>query len=396
MPLRAEPRREPERPARPPEPELAPSIHDGRSEITVDIDAAQAQEEPKRPSRATPAWSFADVRRGRNPPPAEEAIPEPPPFGSGPHPLAAPVAAPEQSTVRPRASDEPVRRRDRALPVDPPRDRYGWSAQAEGTPVRLGWSVQAEGEPERQRWSSPAEEDAGREPEEPRINRWGSMEESSGRWSRPRDVAEERVPKRKAWDLSPDHRRDPHENDFDRRRRETAASPSAENLPLAPAPAPELDVWSTYEQAKRSRLRPEEQTEPDAPVARHGRGRADLSGAAVASEDAEDPVQRPDTRATSRAEPVDEDVLGGTEGRATGRSLNVARRPERPRPPEPRERGAVLLRGRAPVRPAPPAPPRQPDAPSLRRALRPSRVREETQTSEYLAVDTSSDDPERS
>ena len=391
--------------------------------------------------------------------------------------------------------DEPTRRRERA--VDPPRDRYGWSAQTEGTPVRMGWSVQAEGEPERLSWTSAEDEqDRLRWPmPEPRPSRWSSTstDESLGRPSQPRtDLADRRPkpraeddepirpprkafgaegdepvrPPRKAfgaagdepsrppaklpgaegarpawvpkppleaqdarpsrpldrmpaeegirqarppktgWDDPPDLHRDPHENDFDRRRRETAALPSASEVdfdkppvaygrdrPFDPEPPLQLDVWSAYEHLQRSRLGPDEQTEPDAPVARRGPGRADLSGAAVASD--YDSGRRPDARAPSRAEGSDE---GATpEAKAVPpRSLGVARRPERPAPPEPRERGGAMLRGRAPARPNSPTPARQPDAPSLRRARRPSRVRDES-TSEYLAVDGPlSNDPERS
>jgi hypothetical protein len=200
------------------------------------------------------------------------------------------------------------------------------------------------------------------------------------------------------WDDPPELRRDPHEHDFDRRRRETAASPTASELdldhpplaygrdrPFDPEPPLQLDVWSAYEQIQRTRLGPDEQTEPDAPVARRGPGRADLSGAASASHD-EHPARG--------TEPEDEPAA--VEGQVASRSLGTARRPERPRPPEQRERGTAMLRGRAPARPAPPAPARQPDAPSLRRARRPSRLRDESPTSEYLAVEGSSDDPERS
>lgn len=431
----------------------------GRSDITVDV-SDDDERQPR--SRGTPPWSFADVRRGRAAPtePEEELIPEPPPFGSAPHPVAELPVAREDGSVVSHATDEPTRRRERARPVEPPRDRYGWSAQAEGTPVRLGWSVQAEGEPERLSWTSADDErDRLRWPEprpEPRPSRW-SGDEGSDRWSRPRtDATERRAPPPKAstppedprpwppatstrppkapagvpdarplrsperppeegvrqarppktgWSDPPELHRDPHENDFDRRRRETAASPSAnevdlDNPPLAygrdrpfdPEPPLQLDVWSAYEQLQRSRLGSEEQTEPDAPVARRGPGRAGPSGAAVASE--EDSSRRAEApRVASRVEANDADT--GTEGKAAPRSLGVARRPERPAPPEPRDRGGAMLRGRAPARPTPPAPARQPDAPSLRRARRPARVRDES-TSEYLAVDGSSNDPEQS
>lgn len=377
-------------------PSMASPVRRERSEITADII------EPKsaaRPPRATPPWSFADVRRGRNPPTIEEGdqIPEPPPFGSGPHPAAEAPAEPAASSGEPRASDEPTHRKQ-ALPRDPPRDRYGWSAQAEGTPVRLGWSVQAEGEPERLSWSTAADDEPVRRPESP-ASRWGSVDEGSGRWSRPRDEPEDRAPLRKAWDQPPDRPQEPSEYESDRRRRETAASPSA--TPLGPEDLPivhgrdrlverEPDARSVYDAARRSRLGPDERTEPDAPIPRRSSSRAELSGFARGSGDLEDPARRSETRATPSAENEQ------AEPRSTYRSLGVARRPERPRAPEPRERGGALLRGRAPARPAPPAPARQPDAPSLRRARRPSRTRDELPTSEYLAVDEPGDDPERS
>ncbi len=380
----------------------------GRTEITADIVEPES-EPPSRPPRGTPPWSFADVRRGRiPPPPRDDGIPEPPPYGSGPHTIADAPPGPAEGSVEPRQSEEPTRRRDRAVPPDPPRDRYGWSAQAEGTPVRLGWSaqaegtpirlgwsVQAEGEPERLSWSASAEE-PDRWPE-PGATRWGSVEEGSGRWSRRQDEGdEERIPRRKAWDHPPDQRRDAHADDFDRRRRETARSPSAtplgpEDLPIVHGRAPDPTPRSSYAHSQRSRLGPDEPTEPDAPIVRRGSVRADLSGAALAPAVA--PTRRPESR--ERSPLADEDAAA--EDRGPSRSLGVARRPERPRPPEPRERTAVLLRGRAPARPTPPpAAARQPDAPSLRRAPRPSRSRDELATAEYLAVDDSGDDPERS
>lgn len=460
----------------PPAPPLRAADDDeraGRSDITVDV---SDDEEPPPRSRGTTPWSFADVRRGRAAPtePEDELIPEPPPFNSGPHPAAEPAPAREDGSVVAHAVEEPTRRRERAQPVEPARDRYGWSAQSEGTPVRMGWSVQAEGEPERLSWTSADDErDRLRWPE-PRPSRW-SGSEGSGGWSPRADANERRPPPPKAspaedprpwppkatttrppkapapaapelrplrpperppeegvrqarppktgWDDPPELHRDPHENDFDRRRRETAASPSASEIdldnrppaygrdrPFDPEPPLQLDVWSAYEQLQRSRLGPEEHTEPDAPVARRGPGRADLSGAAVASE--EDSARRPEAprvtphpeaprvtprpetpRVTPRPETTGADA--STEGKAAPRSLGVARRPERPAPPEPRDRGGAMLRGRAPARPAPPAPARQPDAPSLRRARRPARVRDES-TSEYLAVDGPSNDPEQS
>lgn len=427
----------------------------GRSDITIDV---SDDDGPQLGARGTPPWSFADVRRSRAAPtePEEELIPEPPPFGSGPHPVADRPVAREDGSVVSHTADEPTRRREQARrPVEPPRDRYGWSAQAEGTPVRMGWSVQAEGEPERLSWTSADDErDRLRWPEprpEPRPGRWSGAE-GSDRWSRPRTEPERRPPPKPpipedarpwppkasprppkapadapdarppaperpqesvrqarppktGWDDPPELHRDPHENDFDRRRRETAAIPSAhevdlDNPPLAygrdrpfdPEPPLQLDVWSAYEQLQRSRLGPDEQTEPDAPVARRGPGRADLSGAALASE--EDSSRRPEApRPAPRVETTDTDT--SPEGKAAPRSLGVARRPERPAPPEPRDRGGAMLRGRAPARPTPPLPARQPDAPSLRRARRPARVRDES-TSEYLAVDGSTKDPERS
>jgi len=495
-PLRAEPRVEPtsqraeadprgsmrgEPPWMPPPPSLRESADEdraGRSEITVDV---SDDEEPQARPRGASPWSFADARRSRVPSlePDDELIPEPPPFGSGPHPVAE-VPVREEGQVLARM-DEPTRRRDRALPVDPPRDRYAWSAQAEGTPVRMGWSVQAEGEPERLSWtSSDEEQDRLRWPmPEPRPSRWSSPpDEGPSRASQPRsDITERRLtskafgaekgdepsrpptktkapeaevarsawpprlpgtegerpawpkapaetqelrpmrpperssadegvhqarPPKTGWDDPPGLHRDPHEHDFDRRRRETAALPSAidpdnpppmygRDRPFDPEPPLQLDVWSAYEHLQHARLRPDEQTEPDAPVARRGPGRADLSGAAVASDDPGRPVE---ARAPSRAEVTDEAAV--PEAKALPRSLGVARRPERPAPPEPRERGVAMLRGRAPARPTPPAPARQPDAPSLRRARRPSRVRDDS-TSEYLVADGPlPNDPERS
>jgi hypothetical protein len=461
----------------------------GRSEITIDV----VEDDGPRPrTRGTPPWSFSDVGRGRLPPsePEEELIPEPPPFGSGPHPVAQVPAPPEDGSVVSRHGDEPTRRRERARPADPPRDRYGWSAQAEGTPVRLGWSAQAEGEPERLRWST-ADDAPARTTSRPRpdsrASRWSGAEDDAARWSRERAEPDERPARRKGpgseipppwspkagtdpggarpswspkadtdpgpsrpswspkadtdpgpprsswspkadtdpgpsrsswspkpsaesgaprsprpskggWDEPLELRRDPHEDDFDRRRRETAASPSASDLdldnppiygrdrPFDPEPPLQLDVWSAYEHIQRAKLGPDEQTEPDAPVARRGPGRADLGGSVAASE--QDAARRSETRTTAR---LDEDAPAETTGSA--RSLGVARRPERPRAPEPRDRGVAMLRGRAPARPAPPAPARQPDAPSLRRARRPARVRDES-TSEYVAVEGPTEDPE--
>jgi hypothetical protein len=468
MPMRAEvdPRgsSRPEPQWMPPPPPLRASEEDddraGRSEITVDVSDDDGPQ--LRSQRAAP-WSFADARRSRLAPtePEDELIPEPPPFGSGSPPVAEASVMREDGSVVPRGGDEPTRRRERAQPVDPPRDRYAWSAQAEGTPVRMGWSVQAEGEPERLSWTSSDDEpDRLRWPmPEPRPNRWGSTTEAPDRAGQPRSDVEPRPkppevegvrpawppkvpvaevtrsawppkvspdapdarpvrplerapldadarqarPPKPSWDDPPGFQRDPHENDFDRRRRETAASPSAIALdhppvaygrdrPFDPEPPLQLDVWSAYEHLQRSRLGPEEQTEPDAPVARRGPVRADLSGAAVASDD--DSGRPHEARTPSRAEVIDESVA--PEAKPAPRSLGVARRPERPPPPEPRERGGAMLRGRAPARPNAPVPARQPDAPSLRRARRPSRVRDES-TSEYLAVEgPPSHDPERS
>lgn len=416
----------------------------GRSDITVDV----SDDDERQPhSRGPLPWSFADVRRGRAAPtePEEELIPEPPPFGSSPHPVAELPVVREEGSVVSHPTDEPTRRRERARPVDPPRDRYGWSAQAEGTPVRMGWSVQAEGEPERLSWTSadderdrlrwpdsdrrsrPRTDPAERRPPPPKAS---TPPEDPRPWppvaaTRPPKAAadvpdvrplrsperppEEGVrqarPPKTGWSDPPELHRDPHENDFDRRRRETAASPSANEIdfdspplaygrdrPFDPEPPLQLDVWSAYEQLQHSRLGSDDQTEPDAPVARRGPGRAGPSGAAVASK--EDSSRRPEApRAAPRVEANDAGT--GTEAKAAPRSLGVARRPERPAPPEPRDRGGAMLRGRAPARPTPPAPARQPDAPSLRRARRPARVRDES-TSEYLAVDGSSNDPEQS
>ncbi|MCA9708787.1 MAG: hypothetical protein KDK70_23275, partial [Myxococcales bacterium] len=178
----------------------------------------------------------------------------------------------------------------------------------------------------------------------------------------------------------PEQRRKESEKSLDRRRRETVASPLArpiEELHAEVASSTrghavdrlqsDLDGWPLYEEARRSRLGPDEQTEPDAPVTRRGAARAEISGAAVASSS---PGERPSSRPHPKS------------------SLGLARRPERPRPPEPRERGA-LLRGRAPARPSSPVP-RQNDAPSLRHARRPSRAREET-TSKFRAAHSEGD-----
>jgi len=314
----------------------------------------------------------------------------------------------EEGSATPRGFDEPTRRRDRAHPLDVPRDRYGWSAQAEGTPVSLGWTAQPNGEPERERWSDRAEDERlGWAVTDARSSRWGSPDESSSRWSRP-EAAPERT-RRHGWDRPMGHRPEPHEHEMDRRRRETAAAPSARERPVAggppsydrepqPTPTPrQLDVWSAYDDVQRSRLGPEERTEPDAPVARRGPVRPDLSGAAMTSDhdDEVQAVRRSETRATPRA---DEDGdMPGLGSRGPSRSLNVARRPERPSAPEPRDRTAALVRGRPPARPAAPAPSRQSDAPSLRSARRPARLRDESPTSEYQAVTGRGEfDPERS
>jgi hypothetical protein len=141
-------------------------------------------------------------------------------------------------------------------------------------------------------------------------------------------------------------------------------------------------VWSAYEHIQRAKLGPAEQTEPDAPVARRGPGRAGTGPAAG------DPARRTEPRIPPRlADESDDDDTG------PARSLGAARRPERPRAPETRDRGGAMLRGRAPARPTPSAPARQPDAPSLRHARRPSRVRDDS-TSEYVAVETPADDPD--
>ncbi len=199
-----------------------------------------------------------------------------------------------------------------------------------------------------------------------RRNRW-TAEQRSSRWLPESPLSE------------PERRRLESDTSLRRRRRETAASPSARPVAIEPSrtvtdvepPVPpardsdllaqELDAWSPYEDARRSRLGPDDQTEPDAPV-RRGQARAEISGAARASSG---PIE--ERRSSSRPVKV---------------SLGAGRRPERPRPPEPRERGG-LSRGRAPARPTPAG--RQSDAPSLRRAKRPSRARDDT-TSKYRAA----------
>lgn len=180
-----------------------------------------------------------------------------------------------------------------------------------------------------------------------------------------------------------------------KRRRETAASPAAfpsptelprtdtdvETPPRIPARAEdpferELDAWSPYQDTKR-RLGPEERTEPDAPVRRNS-VRAEISGVARASGRSSGPVELGEERRSS--------------SRPVKVALGAGRRPERPRPPEPRERGG-LLRGRPPARPAPPPTPRQTDAPSLRRARRPARAPEEATSKYRAALGTEESDP---
>lgn len=381
------------RPAPLPEPDApnrATAARASRSEITADVaDAEPPDASYRRPPRATPPWTFADARRHRSAPvPMPEppdAIPEPPPFGSGPHPAARPH---EDGAVTPRGGDEPTRRRQLTPASEPTRDRYAWSVQAEGTPVRVNRSLQDDPQADRPRWTEPEDEDRlGWSVPEPR-DRWATADSSSSRWSR-RELGDaiER-PRRSTWDDPPARRHEPSAEDMVRRRRETAASPSARPGPaddamrLGPgreAEPRQLDVWSAYEEVQRSRPAPEDRTEPDAPVVRRGSARADLiSGAATTDEDEVEPSNPP--------------------ARVVSRTLSAVRRPERPAAPEPRERTpAALLRGRAPARPTPTPPPRQSDAPSLRRARRPTRGRDESPTSEYEAVDGRADyDPERS
>ncbi|MCX4244164.1 tumor necrosis factor receptor family protein [Paraliomyxa miuraensis] len=408
-------------------PEPSPRVgRSSRTEVTVDIQTAQTRQG----SREDPRWALHDARRDRSPAPSEDeprAIPEPPPFGSGPHLAAEPVEREAGAAERER-------------PAESPRDRYGWSAQVEGTPARLGWSARAEGGPERQRWSDDDEHLSWPVPE-PRTGRWSS-EGSSGRWqaldhedladrtrrtawdsrdrrsswdardrrSVPRDEGDERPrrptpwisqgdeqrPRRSTWD-SQDGRSGAYEHTDDvRRRQETAAAPRARGVDLDGLPDPrQLEAWSPYEEAHRTRLGPDDQTEPDAPVARRSPARPEISGAALASGEDEEvmAMRRSETRATRRANESENEVRA----ELPARSLSAARRPERPAAPQPPERSAGLLRGRAPARPTAPTPPaRQADAPSLRRARRPTRSRDETPTSEYEAFKGRNFDPERS
>ena len=102
------------------------------------------------PRRGPPPWTFADVRRETPPPDvpatrardASDSVPTPPPYGSSPDVLRDGL-------------DEPRER---------PRDRYGWSAQAEGTPIHLDWPPFEE----RSRQEREREREAERTPERSR------------------------------------------------------------------------------------------------------------------------------------------------------------------------------------------------------------------------------------
>ncbi|MCA9708206.1 MAG: hypothetical protein KDK70_20305, partial [Myxococcales bacterium] len=127
-----------------------------RTEPTVDTGEP---EDSARHRQQTPPWSFDHVRRGRGGRAqgrGDPAIPEPPPFG----------AADDDAPAIPRRRDEEERTRPRE-PADLARDRYGWSAQTEGTPESPGWTASALG-PQRDR---PSWERSADPPSRPR--RWG-------------------------------------------------------------------------------------------------------------------------------------------------------------------------------------------------------------------------------
>ncbi|MEM7155844.1 MAG: hypothetical protein AAF799_23540 [Myxococcota bacterium] len=456
-------------PASPPMTDLA-GPRPGRGDVT--IDTGHPAENPASPPVETPPWTFPDPRGSRREPShdedaraervAAERLPEPPPYGTGP------VA--EEGSVPPldreaRGVDESGALNER------PRDRYGWSAQAEDTASSVDWprpegtSSRRAGHraiPERrargprsdlgsdsrarsdQRMRdtrdglSPAEyRGLASEPVGKRSERGLGGERRGYRSERSYDEPRRPRPERRSlatrdeaaprereplvdpgrearaeldWPSPPPSSRldDDRAQDLKWRRRETAASPLPpesdpdellEGLEVDPRPASPrgLDAWSPYDQARRAELGPDEQTEPDAPVARRGQARAEISGAASASPQAE-----PDEADAGTSNPPPREstlwdeppgASGPAEPRATGTSgLGRGRRPERPRPPE-NTRGGGLRRGRAPARPQP-APPRQNDAPSLRRARRPVRSKEDVQTSPYPSPEGSSPDAE--
>ena len=418
-----------------------------------------------------------------------ERLPEPPPYGTGP--------VREEGSVPPLDRDERVGADPDPLP-ERPRDRYGWSAQAEDTASSADWprpdnqprrspyhrsmaERRARGprnersdqhmretrdglspqeyrglgnEPrgprsERGRGNEPREYRADRRDEprgyradrgrdEPRGYRAdrGHDEPRRHRADREHDEPRRQRPERRAlatrddaaprerepivdpgrearaeldWPAPPPSKRidDGRAQDLKWRRRETAASPRApesdpdellEGLELDPrASSPRgLDAWSPYEHPRRAELGPDEQTEPDAPVARRGQARAEISGAASASPHVEPEQSDPGVSKPPSRESTIWDESPGTSSQGEPRSavtsgLGRGRRPERPRPPE-NSRGG-LRRGRAPARPQP-APARQNDAPSLRRARRPVRTKEDVQTSPYPSSDSSSSDAE--
>ncbi len=343
------------------EPEVQLDPHaDGLADEAPGVDPLVGGRPPSRPAQVAPSegtgrgtqpWTFADVDRDRDrksrarmPTPTidelsvhrvesgPDTVPDPPPYGLD-------------------HGADPVRSEPPAAPRS--RDRYGWSEQADGTPERMGWS------------------------------------------SAPTDL-----PERDQLDSRPD--------DLDRRRRETAASPEAMSdghdegfgsfEDLGPVEADPLladrglEPWPLPDPLPRSRLGPEEQTEPDAPVSRRRSSRHGLSGAAAppTGEVVAAPPRGWDDVPDDRVAPWSGPSTPADEPEARAEpSLGRPRRPERPRGPEPRDRGTALLRGRAPARPQPTAT-RQPDAPSLRRARRPARKnpRDETPTAPFPAADS--------
>jgi len=357
-----EPEPEPETPLAPSSEDLQPKAAASPwlrdlGELTVDTD-----EPSNLDPRGTPPWSFSDVRpqqSTRELPPIDETLP--------PRPELLPDPPPYDASPFREPSDEPS--------DESRQDRYGWTAQAEGNLEPLPWPS-FEDDPPR----------PGREPSAPRSEPNSRKRETRDNLpSIEPDLPIDRPRTRRGeldWpelDSEFDGARDSHADDFDRRRRETAANPSSTAAVEEPRPprtnppvaAPEppslaLDAWSPYDALDRARLGPDEQTEPDAPIARRGRDRAEISGAAREPE----PIPEPEGKGPARA-----------------------RRPTRPPADSPTRTG--LLRGRAPARPtAPPA--RQPDAPSIRHARRPARGsnRDETPTAPYPVGDSKNPEPE--
>ena len=411
-----------------------------RTEPTVDTGEPVESPSPRREERA---WNYDDRRRSpitaRDEDTPSTRIPEPPPFG-GPDDHAGvprrhlegeePTRRRDQATFDrygwsaqtggtsehgwPSRSNEPERWPSPDDPEPPTRTRR--RVDPERAPQqgrsRRPWNPDVDLDQPLPRWS-PEDRERETRPSTPRSEAGGlprpswsppdadrnpvPRRETERRWtaaetSDVRAIESDETARRNRWSSDqrshrwlpesplsePERRRLESDTSLRRRRRETAASPSA--LPVgterprtvtdveppsvardAELLAQELDAWSPYDDARRSRLGPDDQTEPDAPV-RRGPARAEISGAARAS-----------------SEPIEERRSGP---RPVKVSLGAGRRPERPRPPEPRERGG-LVRGRAPARPAPAG--RQNDAPSLRRAKRPARAGDDT-TSKYRAA----------